>query len=54
MLSGIGVLLILSQFHVMVDDTPKGEAWKKPDFHYPKRYTRDSSMPRARVTIWPP
>ncbi len=28
MLSGIGVLIILSQFHVMVDDTPKGEAWK--------------------------
>jgi MFS superfamily sulfate permease-like transporter len=28
MLSGIGVLLMLSQFHVMVDDTPKGEAWK--------------------------
>lgn len=28
MLSGIGVLLILSQFHVMVDDSPKGEAWK--------------------------
>ncbi|MCC7531800.1 MAG: SulP family inorganic anion transporter [Candidatus Melainabacteria bacterium] len=28
MLSGIGVLLMLSQFHVMVDDSPKGEAWK--------------------------
>lgn len=28
MLSGIGVLLILSQFHVMVDDSPKGEAWR--------------------------
>lgn len=28
MLSGIGLLLALSQFHVMVDDTPKGAAWK--------------------------
>ena len=28
MLSGIGVLLMLSQFHVMVDDSPKGEAWR--------------------------
>ncbi len=28
MLSGIGVLLMLSQFHVMVDDTPKGAAWR--------------------------
>ena len=28
MLSGIGVLIMASQFHVMLDDTPKGRNWQ--------------------------